>query len=61
MLSNRAERWLSEKYGLMEGMSLASKRPFDLDNSPDGCINLGTAENELMFPELQEKVHTIQN
>ena len=55
MISQRAAKWVETKYGLMEGMELASSRPFDLDTKPEGCINLGTAENELMFDILAQK------
>lgn len=56
LLSRRAQRWSTTAYGLMDGMRMAMERPFHLERTPEGVINLGTAENELMFEELRDKV-----
>ncbi len=55
-LSQRACQWLETDFCLLEGARLAMASPFDLKHSPLGCINLGTAENDLMLEELQVKV-----
>eukprot|EP00158_Paraphelidium_tribonemae_P002262 Partr_v1_DN25242_c0_g1_i1_m16888 putative 1-aminocyclopropane-1-carboxylate synthase len=55
-VSKRAAGWISSTYGLMEGMELASRDPFDAHSNPTGCINLGAAENPLMFDMLKAKV-----
>jgi hypothetical protein len=55
-LSNRAKNWLSSSYGLHKGMKLASANAFDPLKNRQGCVNLGVAENELMFDLLSEKV-----
>jgi aspartate/methionine/tyrosine aminotransferase len=39
----------------MEGLKMVFAKPYDAINSPDGCINLGSAENELMFGTLADK------
>ena len=59
MLSSRAEEWVNATNGLMLGMKLASQNPFDLDKTPDGCINLGAAENELMYDMLASRVQQL--
>lgn len=58
-VSNRCNSWLNQSYGLMEGMKLASQNPFDEVKNPSGCINLGTAENTLMFSETSKKLKDI--
>lgn len=54
MISNRAQSWLEMEYPLMSGFKKAFDYPFDLDKTPHGCINLGTAENTLMFHSLEK-------
>jgi hypothetical protein len=58
-VSRRARQWLEERYALMDGAGLAQKNPFHVHTRPEGCINLGTAENSLMFPELTDKVSNL--
>ncbi|KAI3638325.1 hypothetical protein MIR68_003936 [Amoeboaphelidium protococcarum] len=60
MISKRASQWINTPYGLMEGMQLAKADPFSLDQNVAGCINLGTAENELMFDHIQSIVQSSQ-
>ena len=55
-LSERCQKWIQTPQGLMEGMTRAMEDPFNELSNPDGCINLGAAENTLMLDLLSEKV-----
>lgn len=57
-ISNLARLALEQQSPLLQGLTKALANPYDVVDNPTGIINLGTAENQLMFPELLEKVFT---
>ncbi|KNC96349.1 uncharacterized protein SPPG_08250 [Spizellomyces punctatus DAOM BR117] len=56
--SRLAQAAAAHKSPLLEGLSRALANPYDAVASPNGVVNLGTAENHLMFPELLEKLNS---
>jgi hypothetical protein len=55
-LSLRAAENLTGSNVMLEGVIKANSDKFDVQSNPDGIINLGVAENQLMTAELREIV-----
>lgn len=55
-LSSRAAENLKGSNVMLEGVIKANSDKFDFKENPNGIINLGVAENQLMTAELREIV-----
>lgn len=55
-LSSRAAENLTGSNVMLEGVIKANADKFDFKENPNGIINLGVAENQLMTAELREIV-----
>lgn len=49
MISKRASRWGSETELLVTAHYRCAEDPYDTSSNPNGYVNLGTAENHLLF------------
>ncbi|XP_022106369.1 1-aminocyclopropane-1-carboxylate synthase-like protein 1 [Acanthaster planci] len=57
VLSKRGERLLSTENLLAKGFGRCASNLYDGETNPNGCINLGTAENRLVFDLLKERMN----
>ncbi|KAF9128926.1 hypothetical protein BGW39_004615 [Mortierella sp. 14UC] len=58
-LSSRAAENLTVSNVMLEGVIKANEDKFDVKSNPDGIINLGVAENQLMTAELREIMSSV--
>ncbi|KAG0272847.1 hypothetical protein BGZ95_011353, partial [Linnemannia exigua] len=58
-LSSRAAENLLGSNVMLEGVIKANSDKFDVKSNPDGIINLGVAENQLMTAELREIMSSV--
>ncbi|KAJ5067591.1 aminotransferase classes i and ii family protein [Anaeramoeba ignava] len=55
--SKRSERYLNKKaHPLQIGARMCFENPYDKETNPNGYINLGTAENHIVFDLMEKKL-----
>ncbi|KAF8988565.1 hypothetical protein BGZ52_007860 [Haplosporangium bisporale] len=60
-LSTRAQENLSEPNIMLDGVRKVNSDKYDADTNPNGIINLGVAENQLMTKELTKIMGTVDH
>ncbi len=60
-LSKRAQKLVSETQPLVKAHFACAADPWHPQNNPGGYVNLGTAENHLMWDVLEPKLNRVQN
>ncbi|KAF9313069.1 hypothetical protein BG003_005648 [Podila horticola] len=60
-LSTRAQENLTEPNVMLDGVRMVNSNKYDAVTNPNGIINLGVAENQLMTKELTEIMGTVDH
>lgn len=61
ILSKRAKKLTEASQPLVKAHFLCADNPWEKVNNPDGYINLGTAENHLVYDLLEKPLHQAKN